>query len=254
MSPPPPTEGAGRDGEEGEEEEEVEEDDDNVAEDDNKDGVLESGGFALPFLVVGGGGSFTPREQRGYADWSVPSVVEEVMARGRWLLGLLVVQSSSSIILQRYEALIQDHVVVTFFLTMLVGAGGNAGNQSAIEVIRGMATREIGSGLPALGPVLAKQVGVGALLAILLSGAGYLRVSLSGGTPADCAAISTALFCIVFTSVVLGTLLPFTFRSLGVDPANAGTTIQVTMDVLGVLFTCLVATSVLGQLAPPIIP
>jgi len=232
----------------------VEEDDDNVAEDDNKDGVLESGGFALPFLVVGGGGSFTPREQRGYADWSVPSVVEEVMARGRWLLGLLVVQSSSSIILQRYEALIQDHVVVTFFLTMLVGAGGNAGNQSAIEVIRGMATREIGSGLPALGPVLAKQVGVGALLAILLSGAGYLRVSLSGGTPADCAAISTALFCIVFTSVVLGTLLPFTFRSLGVDPANAGTTIQVTMDVLGVLFTCLVATSVLGQLAPPIIP
>jgi hypothetical protein len=28
--------------------------------------------------------------------------------------------------------------VVTLFLTMLVGAGGNAGNQSAIKVIRGL--------------------------------------------------------------------------------------------------------------------
>ena len=28
--------------------------------------------------------------------------------------------------------------MVTMFLTMLVGAGGNAGNQSAIKVIRGL--------------------------------------------------------------------------------------------------------------------
>jgi hypothetical protein len=34
--------------------------------------------------------------------------------------------------------LLQDHIVVTLFLTMLVGAGGNAGNQSAIKVIRGL--------------------------------------------------------------------------------------------------------------------
>lgn len=34
--------------------------------------------------------------------------------------------------------LVQDHLVVTLFLTMLVGAGGNAGNQSAIKVIRGL--------------------------------------------------------------------------------------------------------------------
>lgn len=32
------------------------------------------------------------------------------------------------------QDLLRDHVVVTLFLTMLVGAGGNAGNQSAIKV------------------------------------------------------------------------------------------------------------------------
>lgn len=58
----------------------------------------------------------------------------------RWLLGLLVLQSMSSVVLENYEQLIKDHLVVTLFLTMLVGAGGNAGNQSAIKVIRGLVT------------------------------------------------------------------------------------------------------------------
>lgn len=33
-----------------------------------------------------------------------------------------------------FQDLLREHVVVTLFLTMLVGAGGNAGNQSAIKV------------------------------------------------------------------------------------------------------------------------
>jgi Mg/Co/Ni transporter MgtE len=56
--------------------------------------------------------------------------------RGRWLLGLLILQSTSSFVLDQYQQLLRDHLVVTLFLTMLVGAGGNAGNQSAIKVRR----------------------------------------------------------------------------------------------------------------------
>ena len=58
--------------------------------------------------------------------------------RRRWLLGLLILQSISSVVLDSYQNLLKEHLVVTFFLTMLVGAGGNAGNQSAIKVIRGL--------------------------------------------------------------------------------------------------------------------
>jgi hypothetical protein len=61
------------------------------------------------------------------------SATAEALSRGRWLLGLLVLQSSSSFILDAYQDLIREHLVVTLFLTMLVGAGGNAGNQSAWE-------------------------------------------------------------------------------------------------------------------------
>ena len=38
----------------------------------------------------------------------------------RWLLGLLILQSISSVVLDSYQNLLKEHIVVTFFLTMLV--------------------------------------------------------------------------------------------------------------------------------------
>ena len=57
--------------------------------------------------------------------------------------GLLVCQSLSSFILADNEALLVNHPTVIFFMTMLVGAGGNAGNQAAVRIIRGLATGEV---------------------------------------------------------------------------------------------------------------
>merc|ERR1719273_2627986 len=59
--------------------------------------------------------------------------------RAYWLVGLLVLQSCSGLILSRNEMLLQKHPVIIYFLTMLVGAGGNAGNQASVRVIRGLA-------------------------------------------------------------------------------------------------------------------
>lgn len=38
-------------------------------------------------------------------------------------MGLLILQSTSSVVLDKYELLLRDHLFVTLFLTMLVGAG-----------------------------------------------------------------------------------------------------------------------------------
>jgi hypothetical protein len=53
--------------------------------------------------------------------------------RAGWLVGLLILQSCSSFILKNYEELLQSHLVLVQFLTMLVGAGGNAGNQASVR-------------------------------------------------------------------------------------------------------------------------
>ena len=64
--------------------------------------------------------------------------LDAMKSRAYWLCGLLALQSCSGFILSRNEVLLQDHPVIIFFLTMLVGAGGNAGNQASVRVIRGL--------------------------------------------------------------------------------------------------------------------
>lgn len=208
---------------------------------------------------------------------------DEAASRGRWLVGLLVVQSLSSVVLERYEPLIREHLAVTLFLTMLVGAGGNAGNQSAIKVVRSMATGQLDASWASCSAALARQARVAVVLGGGLAAAGYVRVMVAaammmgvdggggggeGGagealasavaaapaaittTPAhlmldanrDAAAISVSLLCIVVSSVLLGTALPFGLARCGVDPVHSGTTIQVASDILGVLVTCLACT------------
>jgi len=53
--------------------------------------------------------------------------------RCSWLVGLLILQSCSSFILKRNEELLESHLDIYNFLTMLVGAGGNAGNQACVR-------------------------------------------------------------------------------------------------------------------------
>ena len=90
------------------------------------------------------------------------------------------------------------------------------------------------------------QLRVGFLLGAALAAGGYARVVLSEGVPLDAAAIALALFFIVNASVVAGATLPFALAWRGVDPAHAGTTVQVVMDVAGVMITCAVCRVVLA--------
>lgn len=148
--------------------------------------------------------------------------VEEAVVRGKWLLGLLVLQSSSSLILDRYQDLLKEHVVVVLFLTMLVGAGGNAGNQSAIKVIRALATGQVKPTWNSFVKTISEQAKVALLLGSGLSIGGYVRVYMTNGDSDNALAISLSLFLIVVTSIILGTALPFALARQRIDPANAG--------------------------------
>jgi Mg/Co/Ni transporter MgtE len=93
-----------------------------------------------------------------------------------------------------------------------------------------------------------QQTRVGAVLGTVLSAGGFIRVYMSDGNIVNAAAISMALLMIVLTSVVLGSALPFCLSRAGVDPANAGTSIQVVMDIFGVTITCFTCDFVFHQL------
>lgn len=173
--------------------------------------------------------------------------------RAGWLVLLLMCQSTSSIILQHFDLLLRHHPVVLYFLTMLVGAGGNAGGQSTVLVVRQLALASARGGKwhahddrLSVRRIVGAEVYVGARLAVVLFFASLVRCFVFKVRGVECLAICLSMLVIVFTSTVIGSALPLLLKRLEMDPAHAGATIQVVMDVSGVTLTCIVSCLVLG--------
>ncbi len=157
--------------------------------------------------------------------------LDALRSRAAWLVGLLALQSCSGFVLSRNEDLLRDHPAIIYFLTMLVGAGGNAGNQASVRVIRGLA-------LGTLNPntrdrFLLRELRMAVALSAILSIAGFARAAAFRTPLPETAAVTLALGVIVLSSVCLGAVLPLGLQRIGVDPAHSSTTIQVVMDILG---------------------
>mmetsp|Transcript_40285 Transcript_40285/g.60427 ORF Transcript_40285/g.60427 Transcript_40285/m.60427 type:complete len:416 (-) Transcript_40285:227-1474(-) len=173
------------------------------------------------------------------------SFTDAFKSRAYWLVGLLALQSCSGFILARNEELLQAHPVIVYFLTMLVGAGGNAGNQASVRVIRGLALGTLNDKTQRR--FLSREFKMALSLSSTLSLAGFARALIVRTPIPETIAITSALTIIVFSSICLGAILPLGLKRLGVDPAHSSTTIQVVMDILGVLLTVLVSTSLLDS-------
>lgn len=160
---------------------------------------------------------------------------KSVQDRATWLIGLLILQSLSSFIISRNEQLLQQHIVIVQFLTMLVGAGGNAGNQASVNVIRGLAVGTITDSN--IKQSIVQEIQVAFALSLLVGISGWFRAAVFMIPIRETIAITASLYTIVFISVVFGAILPLIMRACHVDPAHSSTTIQVIMDILGVLIT-----------------
>eukprot|EP01055_Gregarina_sp_Pseudo9_P003212 Gregarina_sp_Pseudo_9__3211@NODE_339_length_3111_cov_55_574219_g319_i0_p2_GENE_NODE_339_length_3111_cov_55_574219_g319_i0NODE_339_length_3111_cov_55_574219_g319_i0_p2_ORF_typecomplete_len212_score27_69MgtE/PF01769_16/1_4e03MgtE/PF01769_16/6_5e12PIGH/PF10181_9/0_044DUF3007/PF11460_8/1_7MscS_TM/PF12794_7/34MscS_TM/PF12794_7/8_5e02MscS_TM/PF12794_7/0_18PsbI/PF02532_14/5_9e03PsbI/PF02532_14/9_9e03PsbI/PF02532_14/1_3e04PsbI/PF02532_14/1_NODE_339_length_3111_cov_55_574219_g319_i023292964 len=173
--------------------------------------------------------------------------------RFAWLVALLMLQSLSSFILKRFEHVFMEHSIVVLFLTMLVGAGGNAGSQSTVLAIRGIAK---GSFAPyaSISDFIIHEIATGFKLAVILACVSFVRVWLFDGDLWEVLAICVSMFGIVFIAVLIGTLMPLCLWYCGFDAAHAGAAIQVTIDIVGVTLTCVISSLVFGFLAQAFSP
>lgn len=162
-----------------------------------------------------------------------------------WLVALLLVQSLSAEVLESFKVLLRDHPNIIYFLTMLVGAGGNAGVQSAVLGVRMMALKQ--------DVRLAEQLVTGCKLAAILAFVVVVRCLCFGGMQwAESSTIAVALAIIVIIAILIGTALPLLLGRVRVDPAHSIATIQVFMDILGCCITCFIGVLILDYvLATP---
>jgi magnesium transporter len=165
------------------------------------------------------------------------------MLRSRlpWLMLLLIAETAAVLILQGFEQLL---VVLAMFMPLINATAGNTGSQVAGLMIRGFAVSEIELG--DWWRVLLRELGRGLTMGIVLAGlAGIIVIILGRDTPIILA-VSSAMIVAVMLANTIGSMLPFFFKRVGVDPAvTSGPFISGLMDVSSILIFFSIATGIL---------
>ncbi len=171
--------------------------------------------------------------------YSQASALQLWLARVRWLVILILTGMLTSSILQGFESVLEAVTALAFYVPVLLGTGGNTGNQSATLIIRALATRDLD--LRDWRRVLFKEALVGSLLGLTLDLLLLLKVAWDGH-PALLPVVGVALFLLVLFANLVGSMLPMALRRLGVDPALVSNPLIATLsDVMGLLIYLTVA-------------
>lgn len=174
------------------------------------------------------------------------SFFELLWKRSFWLIVLVVLSSASSLVMKNYGGVIQRWISLTFFLPILIATGGNAGMQSAMMVIRGLTTGDIG--IKDFFKVVFRESFLGFSLGVILAIVGLIRVIVQEGDGMLSISVGVAMGFTVMFAAIIGAALPIIFRRLRLDPAlMSGPLITTIIDVAGVFIYFRIALFLLGS-------
>lgn len=171
-------------------------------------------------------------------------VSEIVRARVVWLLVLAVGATLTVQVIGAFEATLEQQVVLSLFIPLLIGTGGNTGNQAATTITRALA---LGDVRPRdVFKVFAREVRVGAFLGLLLGTLGFVIASLVFTVPIGMV-IGFTLLGVCTMAASIGGLMPLLGKAVKADPAVfSNPFISTFVDAAGLIIYFLIATSILG--------
>ena len=180
-------------------------------------------------------------------------VFETWRSRIPWLMLLMLSATFTGIIITKFESALAACVVLTSFIPMLSGTGGNSGSQSSVAVIRALSLDEID--FSDLIAVVWKEIRVAVLCGVCLACANFVKMMivdrwLMGNpdvTPLVALVVCLTLVFTVLCAKVVGCTLPMAAEKIGIDPAvMASPFITTIVDALSLLIYFFFATQLLG--------
>ena len=145
-------------------------------------------------------------------------VLRHVKSRILWLALMMLTAIITGAIIVTFEDSLAVVPVLYAFIPMLMGAGGNAGAQSATVVIRGMALGDIV--IKDLAKVVWRETRVALLCSLGLGLVNFLRVFFMYDRDYMLALVITLSLCAtLIIAKTIGCMLPLAAKKVNVDPA-----------------------------------
>jgi magnesium transporter len=160
------------------------------------------------------------------------SVMETVKSRVPWLVVNLGTAILASVVIEQFDASIQQMVALAVLMPIVASIGGNAGTQTMTVTVRALATSKLGS--TNARRVITREALVGLMNGLVLSVILAAVVFLWFGSGKLGAVIGTAIIVNLFCAAVAGILIPLLFHRFELDPAPAsGVFVTMVTDCVG---------------------
>lgn len=172
-----------------------------------------------------------------------------IRKRAGWLCLLFIGELVTASAMQNFEDEIRRALVLSLFVPLIVSSGGNSGSQATSLIIRAMALGELT--LKDWWRVAVRELPTGLTLGAILGTLGVLRIvgwqqmglwDYGEHYVLLALTVGIAVLGVVAFGSLIGSMLPFALRRVGLDPASASAPFVATLvDVTGVVIYFLVA-------------
>ena len=165
------------------------------------------------------------------------SIFRTLLYRTPWLLITIIGGLVASFVITEYSLLFKEHLfslaLSLSFVPLLMGLGGNVGNQSSAIIVRGLATGTVS--LKNSFSILFREIVVGLSIGLVIALFLFLTNHyLSDYSLVFSVIVSVALLSNIIVATFLGTALPLIFNRFNIDPAVASAPfISSALDVIG---------------------
>lgn len=177
------------------------------------------------------------------------SVLGIYRKRVPWLLILMLSATFTSMIISSFDSVLEKVIILSSFIPMITGSGGNAGSQASVSVIRALSLGEIE--FKSILKVIWKEFRVAVLCGLTLAAANFIKLlifDLRGHENAFTIALVVSLTLVgtIIMAKIVGSSLPLLARKVGFDPAvMANPLISTVCDSLSLLIYFGVASTLM---------
>ncbi len=153
-------------------------------------------------------------------------VFETWKQRIPWLLILMVSATFTGSIISAFEGALEQCVVLTAFIPMLMDTAGNSGGQTAVTIIRSLSLGDIN--LSDLLKILWKEFRVAIFCGLTLGAVNFVKMIIfnNASISADgenalivSAVVSLTIMITIIVAKLVGSILPILAKKIGFDPA-----------------------------------